>query len=316
MTTPSSPPSHLSFCWLSEPIRLDRALRLLFPSLSNSIVKQWITDFNVRVRDGRAKPHTKINTQDVVEIPELSPLTWPALQPSEGPELEVVWEDNNLLIINKPAGLPCHPMLPWDRDSVCQRLLPPYPFLRGVGELRAPGLLHRLDNETSGLLTFAKHPAAWEFYSKALQNQRWEKHYVCWVHGELVGEQTIESPIVHHKAGARMMVATENNSKSRGNPQDAVTIIQPGEVQTFSPDSGDPFVATQVKVRIVTGVRHQIRVHLASLGHPIVGDNLYAEGYPEFPSMLLHAMRLGLPVMSGNASIKVEQRPWFDGKSW
>lgn len=308
---PALPQLPISLTWLSDSLRLDKALKLLYPNLSSNVIKHWIRDFAFRVNGKQAQIHTRIKPGSLLETDEGSPLSWPQLVPNSEMELSIVAEDDNLLIINKPPGVPCHPMFPWEQHTICHGLLTRYPSLVAVGESRAPGLLHRLDNATSGLLAFAKHQESYDFYTTQLRERNWKKEYLCWVHGKVHEPKCIETKIYHHQAGSMMLVEGQNPHKQRGKAQEAITHIRPQQSECWHTDEGDEYRVTLVKVRIETGVRHQIRVHMASLGHPIVGDSLYDEGFPGHPSLLLHSWRLSLPSMTNGDNVLAMVPPPF-----
>lgn len=282
-----------SFSWLGPSYRLDRAIKLLFPDLSHQMIQVWIRRKGIQCRSRKLMPGLRIERGECVIIHDATPLEWEF--PRENVELSIstLYEDEETLVVEKPSGLPVHPLLPWETESVVQAVLVHHPYLCGIGEPRAPGLVHRLDNETSGCLVFAKSKESMERLQATLRARKWNKEYVCWVWGEVLECQSIETPLVHK--GKQKMALYQG----RGKPQEAITHVMP-IAWIGASDSR----STLLWVRIETGVRHQIRVHLQSLGHAIVGDPLYAEPNPKPEAlskdrMYLHAIRLNLPEIPG-----------------
>lgn len=319
--------------WCSHPhTRLDKALKEVYPFLSHKVIHLWIEKGGIQINQRLAQKNTPLSPRDVVAIEDPTPILSIYPQPNPRILVSVCFENQDLLVINKPAGMPSHPLTPWDTDTAVQSVLAYQPALVGVGETRSPGLLHRLDNETSGLLAFAKNHHSYTIGCETLHRGLWKKEYLCWVHGILQHAQTIHHPICHHSSTSRMVLASSSSPsrKERGHPQTAITHVKPIAVRWLSsPSSPIPQPITAVWVQIETGVRHQIRVHLSSLGHSIVGDPLYAKippsiktsplavsshkvliedtaippndcaeehvSLPTDPGMMLHAWKLTLP---------------------
>lgn len=222
-------------------------------------------------------------------------VTCPQIQseilPIQEEQPSILFQDQHLIAMYKPSSWPTHPIHPWETKTASQWLLERCPFLLGIGsEHRAPGLLHRLDNTTSGLLLFAKTPGAFLSLKTALEEKRWRKEYLACVQGKLVSSLEVEEPITHHpKQSKKMILCVELSSRlqKRCSAQPARTEIQP---ITYHAERDE----TLVRVRIETGVRHQIRLHLAFVQHPIVGDVLYG-GPPDSERLWLHAWALLLP---------------------
>ncbi len=193
-------------------------------------------------------------------------------------------EDPHFLVVEKPAGIPVHPLSLEDGDTLVQRLVPDYPEIAKVGkDPREMGLAHRLDNDTSGLLLIARDQKSWVFFREEFQKHRIEKEYEALVLGEVKIKKDkfrIDFPIAHHPKNKKKMKVDVRRGR------EAVTFFSVEKIfQGFS----------LLKIQIATGVRHQIRVHLAHLGHPLVGDVLYGGEkvrLQNFPRVFLHATRL------------------------
>jgi len=263
--------------------RLDRWLAERVPELSRARVQALIHAGHVRV-DGRArKASHRVGRGETVdgEIPPPAPAT-------PGPEpiaLTIVFEDDTVLVVDKPVGMVMHPGAGHATGTLAAAVLAHAPGTAGVGGPRRPGVVHRLDKDTSGLLVIAKTAAAYESLTAQLVARTVTRRYRAIVHGRVTAASgVVDTPIGRHpRDRVRMAVLP------RGRGKRAVTRFEVLErFRHF----------TDLDVRLETGRTHQIRVHMASLGHPVAGDHVYG-GRPAraplpvpFEGLALHAAAL------------------------
>jgi len=238
--------------------------------VSRGYVRRLLGRERVRVGEKPALKGVILRAGDRIEV---LPFQHPDEGPPPSPQIPItlLGEGDGLLAIDKPAGMPTHPLDFEETDTVLNALLARYPELNGVGEggLRS-GVLHRLDTYTSGVLLFATRDEVWQRVRSEFAERRVQKRYVARVHGSFRGEPDVVLHLSHR--GARMRVVERGGRES-------VTRLRPLR------EIGD---TTLLEARPVTGLMHQIRVTLAHLGHPILGDRLY--GSPmELGRHLLHA---------------------------
>ena len=256
--------------------RLDAFLARSVENMSRSAAQKLLEDGCVLRCGKKAKKNDKLNIGDeiTVEIPEPKPVDIVA---TEIP-LEVVYEDEDVLVINKPKGLVVHPAAGHQEDTLVNGLLfAMADSLSGInGELR-PGIVHRIDKDTSGLLAVAKNDHAHLMLASQLKDHTMARTYEAIVCGSLKEDSgTVDAPIGRHPSDRKKMCVTERNSKP------AVT-----HWEVIRRYRG----YTHVRCRLETGRTHQIRVHMASIGHPILGDTVYGRKKPELgqDSQCLHA---------------------------
>ena len=256
--------------------RLDAFLARAVEGLTRSAAQRLLDEGCVLVNGKPGKKNCKLNTGDEIslEIPEPKPVD---IVPKEIP-LEIVYEDEDVLVINKPKGLVVHPAAGHQDDTLVNGLL--YAMgdsLSGInGELR-PGIVHRIDKDTSGLLAVAKNDLAHVVLASQLKDHTMARTYECIVCGNLKEDSgTVDAPIGRHPSDRKKMCINERNGK------DAVT-----HWEVIRRYRG----YTHVRCRLETGRTHQIRVHMASIGHPILGDVVYGHKKPELgqSSQVLHA---------------------------
>ena len=256
--------------------RLDAFLARSVPDLSRSAAQKLIEEGLVTRNGKPGKKNDKLNVGDAVsyEIPEPKAVD---IAPKEMP-LDIVYEDDDLLVINKPKGLVVHPAAGHSDDTLVNGLL--YALgddLSGInGELR-PGIVHRIDKDTSGLLAVAKNDLAHTVLASQLKDHSMARTYeaiVCGVMKEDSG--TVDAPIGRHPSDRKKMCVTQRGSKP------AVT-----HWEVIRRYRG----YTHIRCKLETGRTHQIRVHMAYIGHPILGDAVYGHKKPELgqSSQCLHA---------------------------
>ena len=256
--------------------RLDAFLARAVPELTRSAAQRLIEEGQVR-RNGRpGKKNDKLSVGDAVEytIPEPKETD---IVPTQM-DLKIVYEDEDLLVIDKPKGLVVHPAAGHQDDTLVNGLL--YALgddLSGInGELR-PGIVHRIDKDTSGLLAVAKNDRAHTFLASQLKDHTMARTYEAIVCGSFREDSgTVDAPIGRHPSDRKKMTVTERNSKH------AVTHWE--VVRRYRG-------YTHIRCRLETGRTHQIRVHMAHIGHPILGDTVYGRKKPELgqDSQVLHA---------------------------
>jgi 23S rRNA pseudouridine1911/1915/1917 synthase len=249
--------------------RLDRWLVEALPELSRMRIKALIDRGDVRV-DGRSRKaaHRLRGGERVqVEIPA-SPTD--GLEPESIP-LDIVFEDDHVLVVNKPAGMVTHPGAGQLEGTLAAAVLAHAPAVAAVGSPRRPGVVHRLDKGTSGLIALAKTPEAYASLTSQLVQRDVSRRYVCLVHGLLgPSEGRVDVAIGRDpRSRIRMAVAAPGRGKR------AVTRFR--VLERFPVADGG---ITYLECRLETGRTHQIRVHLASLGHPVVGDRTYGHRQP------------------------------------
>lgn len=256
--------------------RLDAFLARSVPDLSRSAAQKLIVDGLVTRNGKPGKKNDKLNVGDAVsyEIPEPKAVD---IAPKEIP-LDIVYEDEDLLVINKPKGLVVHPAAGHQDDTLVNGLL--YALgddLSGInGELR-PGIVHRIDKDTSGLLAVAKNDLAHTMLASQLKDHSMARTYEAIVCGVLKEDSgTVDAPIGRHPSDRKKMCVTQRNSKP------AVTHWE--VVRRYRG-------YTHIRCKLETGRTHQIRVHMAYIGHPILGDTVYGHKKPELgqSSQCLHA---------------------------
>lgn len=266
--------------------RLDVVLVRRVEGMSRAKARRMIEDGMVRVNGRRARKGVRLAAGDRVELEEMpTPADFPAV-PDPTLPLVVRYEDAHLVIVDKPAGLPTHPLRPDERKTLASALLARYPEMANVGYAqREPGILHRLDNDTSGLVVAARSARAFDALRAILATGAMDKRYAALVAGK-VEPMVIDAPIAPHPSDPRRVHACLDPLDRRR------AKARPAETEILR---SDPVGASHslLEVRASVAVRHQIRAHLAAIGHPLVGDWLY--GGPAFPSLerhFLHASRL------------------------
>jgi len=260
--------------------RLDVWLESRIPELSRSRIQGLIRNQQV-TRDGHAvKPHQKVTTGMTVEV--LIPPTRPANLAAEAIPLNVLYEDTHMIVINKPAGRVVHPAAGHASGTLVNALLHHCPDIEGIGGERRPGIVHRLDKDTSGVLVVAKNDHAMLEIQAQFKDRRVHKVYLAVVRGVPVKpEGRIEKNIARSTHDRKKMAVSATAGRL------AVTRYRVVEALGS---------ASLVRVVIETGRTHQIRVHMAHIGHPVAGDRVYGRKQAplEAPRQMLHAAELTL----------------------
>src|SRR5947209_9290306 len=259
-------------------LRLDHFLAKRLPQYSRSRLQQLIRSGFVRLNGASTRPRQIVRAGDKIDVRE-SPVEQIETRPQRIP-LDILFEDDDIIVINKPAGLTVHPGAGQREHTLVNALLDHCATLSGIGGKERPGIVHRLDKETSGCLVAAKNDGAHRELSRQFAERSVEKIYLALVAGKLrkdagVIEEKIGRHPVHRQ---RMSVAS-----TRG---------RPAKTDYRVVCSGDQ--ASLVECRLYSGRTHQIRVHLHHLGHPVLGDKVYAAHLAKnFPRHMLHAWKLG-----------------------
>jgi 23S rRNA pseudouridine1911/1915/1917 synthase len=259
-------------------LRLDQFLAKRLPEFSRSRLQRLIRTGFVRLNDAMTRPRQVVRGGDRIELAE------PPLEKIETlPEqisLEVLFEDDDLIVINKPAGLVVHPGAGHREHTLVNALLNHCTTLSGIGGKERPGIVHRLDKETSGCLVAAKNDSAHRDLSRQFAERTVEKIYLALVAGKLRRVTgVIDEKIGRHPVHRQRMTATASRGRAA---RTEYRVVRSSER------------ASLVECRLHSGRTHQIRVHLHHLGQPLLGDKVYASRFAkDFPRQMLHAWKLG-----------------------
>jgi 23S rRNA pseudouridine1911/1915/1917 synthase len=259
-------------------LRLDQFLAKRLPEFSRSRLQQLIRDGFVLLNNSTSRPRQIVRGGDKIELTE-PPLEKIEMLPEAIP-LEILFEDDDLIVINKPPGLVVHPGAGHREHTLVNALLHHCAMLSGIGGKERPGIVHRLDKETSGCLVVAKNDATHWDLSKQFAARTVEKIYLALVAGKLRKPAgAIEGKIGRHPVHRKRMSATTLRGRAARTEYRVVR---------------SSARATLIECRLHSGRTHQIRVHLHHLGHAVLGDKIYAPRLAkDFPRQMLHAWKLG-----------------------
>jgi len=265
--------------------RLDRFLVSVLADYSRSQIQRLIKDGHVRVsgREAKANQPVKSGQEIAIEIP--APVD--AVPQAEALPLPILYQDSDLIVVDKPAGMVVHPAAGHASGTLVNALLHHVTDLSGIGGEKRPGIIHRLDRGTSGLLVVAKNDAAHEELSRQFREREVEKEYVALVWGEVMAGRRIDLAVGRDPSNRKKMSAAPTKRARRS--REAVTRIVRAEHFGRT--------LTLAKVAIHTGRTHQIRVHLSAIGHPVVGDPLYGGVHRRVPGDLRAVTHLDRPFL-------------------
>jgi 23S rRNA pseudouridine1911/1915/1917 synthase len=261
-------------------IRLDKYLTQVLPELSRAHLQRLIRQGQVLVNGQMAKASQKLSKSDRITV-ELPPV--PSRPLAEPIPLAIIYEDDDVLVIDKPAGLTVHPAPGHPSHTLVNAILDHCPGLTMGNELMRPGIVHRLDKDTSGLIVIAKNDFAREYLGAQFKSRTVTKGYLVLVRGRLSPEQgIIEAPIGRDPHRRQRMAIVEAGKQASTQYQ----------VRKYF----DNYTLIEVSPR--TGRTHQIRVHLSAIGYPVIGDIIYGTRSPNLDRQFIHAYRLGFRLPS------------------
>ena len=261
-------------------VRIDRFLSENTEELSRSYLQKLIKEQKVLVNSVPAKSSYKVQSNDLVTV-ELPQVTEPDILPEDIP-LDILYEDEDVLVVNKPKGMVVHPSAGHYTGTLVNAVM--YhcrDHLSGINGILRPGIVHRIDKDTTGALLVCKTDHAHKILAEQLKEHSIKRRYRAIVSGVLKEDQgTIDAPVGRHPVDRKKMAVNYKNGK------EAVTHYQ--VLERFSN-------ATYIECRLETGRTHQIRVHMTSIGHPLLGDEVYGSGKNPYhlQGQALHAMVLG-----------------------
>ena len=258
--------------------RIDRYIPEKRPEFSRSAIQRLLEEKNILVNGKEVKPSYKVQEGDKIVVQEL-PAKETSIKAQEIP-LEVIYEDQDMVVINKPKGMVVHPADGNPDGTLVNAVMALCKgSLSGIGGEIRPGIVHRLDKDTSGIIMVAKNDLTHIHLSEQIKNHEVKKTYIALVRGIIKEkEATIHMPIARSKKDRKKMAVDKDG-------KDAITHFK--VLKRY-----DKY--TLLEIRIETGRTHQIRVHMAEIGHPVVGDMVYSNGKNEFgvEGQMLHARRL------------------------
>lgn len=281
-------------------LRVDVLVARRFPGIGRAAAKALVEAGEVRVDGRRSRKGDRVGVGQVVELAATPRSSREEASPDPELALVVRYEDADLLVVDKPAHVPSHPLEAGELGTIANALVARLPELAGLGfSPREPGLVHRLDVDTSGLLVAAKTKPAFDALVASLREGRWDKRYRALVDGNVRSRFPIDAAIANHPGDPRKVeVAGDPLEAARRKARTARTEVTPVESVRG---------ATLVEAIAHKAVRHQVRAHLASVGHPLIGDVLYGgPADPELGRHFLHASRLTLPHPTSGQPVTIE----------
>lgn len=273
-------------------LRLDRYAAARVPDLSRSYARQLIEDAHIRLNGRDARPSSPVQTGDIVTV--WRPVAQPTDLVAEEIPLTIVYEDADVVVVNKPAGMVVHPAPGHLNGTLVNALLARYPDITVSGDLR-PGIVHRLDRDTSGLLVVARNDQALHHLQAQQQARAMAKAYLVVVDGRFKEpEGVIDAPIARHPTDRKRQAIVADGRVARTHWR----VLE--ELDDY----------TLIEARLETGRTHQIRVHFAHKSRPVLGDPLYGPRKPRatfgLTRQFLHAYRLGFALPTSGEWVEFE----------
>ncbi len=260
-------------------MRLDKFLAEQHKEVSRSKIQKAIKSGQVSVNGKQiTEPDFEVSETDQIDLPEFGPETLKP-QPSN---LKTIFENDDIVVIDKPAGLVVHPGAGNTENTLANALIAKYPEIEKVGEPHRPGIVHRLDEDTSGLILVVKNQKAFEYFKDLFLHRKVEKEYLALVHGVPAKKHDlIDLPIQRVPLKQKMKIG----------------LGKPAQTEYWVLETTGQY--SLLKVKLHTGRTHQIRLHLSHIGLPIVGDQLYGKKDEILDRQFLHAHRLKFQIMDG-----------------
>lgn len=279
--------------------RIDKLISEVYKDISRVMIQKLIIEENLKVNDNKVKASYKVNVGDIIEfnIDELEELDIKA----QDIPLDVIYEDNDIIVINKKKGMVVHPGNGRTEDTLVNALMGRCKdSLSGIGGKIRPGIVHRLDKDTSGIIIVAKNDKSHINLSEQIKNRKVNKYYIALVRGNVIeNNATINMPIARSTKDRKKMAVNEKG-------KEAIT-----HFKVLKRYNG----YTLLEIKIDTGRTHQIRVHLSEIGYPVVGDEVYSNGKNKFgvKGQCLHAKRIEFihPVTNKKMVLEAELPVYF-----
>ena len=266
----------------SKGLRVDQAISKAYDEYSRSLIQKWIKKEKILLNGKTTRAKAILSLNDKITIFPEENISSDEILP-ENIRIDINYEDEDLLVIEKNTNIVSHPAESVKKGTIANGLVHKFPEL---ANLPRAGLIHRLDKDTSGLLIVAKHLKSFQLLTQAMQNRQITKNYIAYVHGQIMKNSTINKPISRHKTNRKKMAVNIGG-------KEAITSYEVLENFKFF---------TKLKINLLTGRTHQIRVHMNYIGYPIVGDQIYGLNsnkcksssnlVKKFPRQALHAKKL------------------------
>jgi 23S rRNA pseudouridine1911/1915/1917 synthase len=278
--------------------RLDAAVRAQFPSSSAALVRRAIECGGIAVQGRAVGKGDKVRAGDVVVVTQLAETADLRVTPNPALPLSILFVDDDLVAVNKPAGMAVHPLRPEETDTLANALVARYPEIAALGDQPLlAGIAHRIDTDTSGLVLAARNAAAFAALRAQFAARQVRKTYVALASGFVKQDAELTHDLAHHPTQRGRMV----DARSLRVPERPMRAVTAFRVLRRVGDD------TLLEVTIFTGVTHQIRCQLALIDHPLVGDTLYhGPALPKFPRHFLHASAVEFTHPRSGAAMRIE----------